>query len=232
MSYTNKRNIYIPFREDELGQRSHTFNKIKQYYESNGFNIIVLDSGHKIFNPAASKNMAFDNDEDIFCIINSDTLIDVRSLNKSIELCSMYMCNIKPFKRRFLVSNLDECIDIIAKESIIESFNYHSVVHYYSGGAWIIYNKKDKIKKFNEGILDQNINSIDYLIRSSIDSKTIFYQSDCYSLNHAKIDFNKDSFNSNSFFSTLSNYQLPVYKNSPEEDNLLSFDEIKNGFIC
>jgi hypothetical protein len=231
MSYTNKKNIYIPFREDELNQRLHSFNRIKQYYESNNFNVIVLDSGHEVFNPAASKNMAFDRDEDIFCIINADVLIDVYSLNKSIELCNKYKCSIKPFKRRFLVNDLDEYVDLLSGESIVESFNYHSVLHYYSGGAWIIYNEKDKIEKFNEDILDQNINNLEYLVRSSIDSKTIFYSSDCYSLNHAKINFNKNYFNPNNFFNNLSSYTLPVYKNSPSQENLVSAEEIKNGFI-
>lgn len=225
MSSTNKKNIYIPFREDELKQRSKIFYEIKKYYESNNFNIIILDSGDNNFNIGASKNLAFDHEDKVVCIINADTLVQAYSLNYAIESCIKYQSIIKPFSRYFLVNDINLYINSFLNDEIINSFDYHSVKHYSPGSSWVIYN--NNVEKFDENILDPRRNNIEYLIRSSIKSKTIFMDSDGYSINHAKIIKNNIDVDLEKIFNSVPENFLSIYKNNDEESNKITKQDIK-----
>lgn len=221
----NKKNIYVPFREDELKQRSKIFYEIKNYYEKNYFNVITLDSGEDNFNIGASKNMAFNYEDEVICLINADTLIQSYSLNNAIKNCIKYKSIIKPFTRYFLVDDINLYINSFLNENIINNFDYHSVQHYHPGSAWIIYNKNIKI--FDEKILDPRINNIEYLIRSSIESKTIFIESDAYSVNHAKFSRKNSNIDLEKILDAIPDHFLSIYKNNDSEENKINKKEIK-----
>lgn len=219
MSYSNKINIYIPFRENNLIENIEILNKIIKYYESNNFNVILLDSLHDNFNIGASKNLAFESNDEIVCIVNADTIINALSIKKSIEYSLNNECTIKPFNRYFLFKNKnDKNFNSLLNNEIVNNFNYDGFKYYYIGAAWVINQNIKNFEKFDENILTSDFNNLDYFLRTSLNSKNVFIEGDCYSFNHTKMGFNTEN--------NLINYN--IYNNFFEEKDL-NFYVYKNG---
>lgn len=216
----------MPFREDELEERVKLFNSLKNFYEKNNFNVIVVDSGSEIFNLPDSKNIAIDYGDEVTCIVNADTLISPIFLNKAINYSKDNKCIVKPYTRYFIIDNLDDQIKYLLEGDILPSFNYNFVKNYYPGAAWIIYNDSN-VEKFNTSILNSNSNNIEYLIRSSIYSKTLFINSDCYSISHSKkMILGGNDININNLINFIDDDIVNIYKNNFLKENKLSTAEI------
>lgn len=226
MSSINKVNIYIPFREDEIEQRVNVFNSLRDFYEKNNFNVVVVDSGSEIFNIPESKNIALDYGDEVTCIINADTLISPIFLHKAIKYSKENKCIVKPYTRYFIIDSLDDQIKYLLEDDVLSSFNYNFVKNYYPGAAWVIYNDSS-VQKFNANILNSNSNNIEYLIRSSMYSKTLFIESDCYSINHSKkMITGGHDIKIDNLINFLNDDIINIYKNNCSQENKLCTDEI------
>ncbi|NKS98790.1 hypothetical protein GS498_20460 [Rhodococcus hoagii] len=105
--------VAIPWRK--APDRIAAFERVKNWYEHHGFNVITADSRkHKTFNVSASRNMAVAKaTSDVIVVADADTIPDLAALLQAVEECRGEV--IYPFDRyRYLSPEHVDTVDLHA----------------------------------------------------------------------------------------------------------------------
>lgn len=88
--------VCIPWRATP--ERAPIFKRVRAWWEGHGFNVITADSGHTVFNRAASRNLAVDGaTTDEVLVADADTIADIGAVHRAVELARV--APVYPFHR-------------------------------------------------------------------------------------------------------------------------------------
>ncbi len=162
--------VGIPWRDsgDPYRARNHEF--VIQWYRNHGFDVIIGDSRHLMFNRSAAKNACVNAMTDDVCIIaDSDILFeDVNELLQSVDIAREENKLVMPIFELYWLNekNSDE---ILAGQTIDKSIIKPEL--YLSGGIHIVpRNVHAIIGGYDEGYAGWGYEDMDYYIRHNYTS--------------------------------------------------------------
>lgn len=156
--------IMLPWRDSGCPYRRRNHDFVIQRYRDNGFEPIECDSGHRLFNRSAAKNVCVTTSNDDVIVISDTDIVfeDLDLLLRSVTIAREHNKLVLPIYELYWLPE-KETVEYL-QSGVINS-NLHSEL-YLSGGVYVVpRNVHEALSGYDEKYSGWGYEDIDYYMR-------------------------------------------------------------------